>query len=581
MKVTQFLFLFLFAMPMGSLLGQESTVPVPYRGVDQRVKLDRWTQGLINTKPKEDQKTDPSRIRKRIKDIFNNTILNGSKKQGTQVRALFDSLVREFAFVYPGANFEVFSKISNNILLARDELRLELDATRIQNACTKLELDEDGCELHKENVQQVILLLQILAEEALYVGTLTLKDSPAEVRYFNQKYYSPDAPADRTFMFLGGPNDINKIPQSIQLFEGDVILSKGNSGSSSFLSRITKYPGAFSHSTAATIRGSKLRFPEAFIEDGVLLRDPQDGYINQRKKKTFVYRYRGDSAFQQKNTFKDDLGKAITSFLQVMNSRSKTQPEKIASFEYDFEMDADNMDKMFCSEVVYHMYNHNKGITGLQNPYDRAVWSKTEGMTKEFFEKFLGITIDVFPAPSDLESNSQFGLVGYSFALSEDRITKDPTTGFESSTKINLSAEERIDTALIDTLLYLMDENKTLVSDYLDDFENIGNEPISDQQILVVSTQLKLKGVNVPPHVLAALKNRPQNISAKQLLFFSYLNDVMTPSIRASFDPTVAVGPLKLRSDMVPIVEKHLRELRDISLELASSYSVPLGPAGK
>ncbi len=552
------------AQDVKSDIPEVGTVPVPYRGVDRRIKLDDWTSGLL--KPKEGGLAPkPNQVASRVKSTFYDTI-----PYGRSTEKFFNSLVKSFAFSYGSEQFAPYAKVAQQLLTARDDLRVELDETRIEKMCERLEHNPKACEAYRERVLQVIILLQVMAEETLYVGTqLVHKNAPVEVRWASRQWRKVEV--EKKAELFGGKDDPSGIFQPITVFEGDVVLSKGGSGSSSFLARITKYPGAFSHSTLAAFKGDELRFPEAFIEDGVKLRNPQAGYIDHRKKKLFIYRYRSETADGAGSEFRASISKGIQDFIQIMNDRSSGDPETVASFDYDFAMNASESEKLFCSEVVYHIYGNSLGLVELQNPYPSSLWGTIEGMTKEFFDKFLGISVERFPSPSDVENNSQYGLAGYSMMLREKRVVEQ-ADGTKKEVEINLTAEERVDTALIDTILYVMDKNKELVHEYLEAVKDVGNDPITDEQIAFVKFQLKTAhGIEIPENVLKALQNRPKNITTKQLLFFAYLNDVMTPSIRETVDFKAPVPPLKLRSDMVGHVEKHLKDLTKLGMQLAQS----------
>lgn len=103
-------------------------------------------------------------------------------------------------------------------------------------------------------------------------------------------------------------------------------------------------------------------------------------------------------------------------------------PKLVASYDYDFAMDANESKKLFCSEVAYYAYQKDP-LAKEDNPYNKKYWSNVIDPTrKAFLTRFLNTT-SKFPAPSDVEFNPSYDLVAMQFDLSKfsnDRMMGGP-----------------------------------------------------------------------------------------------------------------------------------------------------------
>ncbi len=351
--------------------------------------------------------------------------------------------------------------------------------------------------------RKAMQVLEVLAEEALYAQYLAFPNQSV-VRFD----YAPlnldqckDAKGKRSSL-LG----------DFSLCQGDIILSKGGAGSSNFIARLGDYPGNFSHAVVTSVdpTDKKISLAEAEIEDGVRFRDPTADYVQNKKIKMFIYRAKNPAT----------LKAAIAGVDQFVIEAQKRIPgkdiKKEISFDYDFAMNADDDKKLFCSEVVYYAYNFSAN-SKLDNPYSKKYWSSVQDpLRKNFLESFLSIT-PRFPAPSDLELNPHFDLIAMQFDLSK-------------------FSQDRMRVALIDALYLFMQDHDEIAQGIFKKFAALGNGALKPAEIKAKLAQLQAWGVKLPSGALAKVDSIPQNINFKQLLFFSFLNDHLTPAVIATLE---------------------------------------------
>jgi hypothetical protein len=325
----------------------------------------------------------------------------------------------------------------------------------------------------------------------------------------------------------------------ITLCEGDVLLSKGNAGSSSFLSRISDYPGNFSHTTLAYLgKDNRVLLPEAEIEDGVKLRIPTKDYETNPKTRLYVYRLKT-------NEKTVDLPRtAATSFIAEMSEKLglKDTDEQVliekTSYGYDSYLDALHSAKLFCSELVYRAYILANALArSLLNPYPQQLWSSiTDKSVASFFTNFLGIQNLNFPAPSDIELNPNYHLL--ELQISRPALKND-----------------RIDVALIDVMVAALKSNKDLSDDYLKIFKGKAEIALHAEDL----QKLVAAGILPQEEMDKIIKTVPPEIGVKQIIFFAFLNKVLNKFVRDSVPAdSEKIGPVKLRAMVADLIKDKL-----------------------
>ncbi|MGZ3787868.1 MAG: hypothetical protein ACXVLQ_05060 [Bacteriovorax sp.] len=378
--------------------------------------------------------------------------------------------------------------------------------------------------------KEAMLLVELLAEETLYVDGLRFK--PNNLIRFD---YANDVSVcgNRTSAING-----------TKICQGDIIISKGDAGSSSFIARVSDYPGNFSHSTAPYIDANKRTFlVEAFIEDGLKLRDPAKDYVNDPKAKMMIYRNTNPSVVKEGVNGIDMIVKKIGERL------GGKDPVTNASYEYDFAMDATNFDRLFCSEVSYYAYSLNPAIPAAQNPYAQAYWSNVDDPSRNIvLSRFLDAKTH-FPAPSDVELNPNYEIVSMQF---------NP----------NKLSGDRMRVALIDVLIDVMNENQQQMITSINMLGKLGDQVVDPATIKSKLAVFAALGIKLPPEASTMIDSIPKNINYKQLLFFAFIDKRLAPYVvdQLSKQEQMLLKNGKvldlesMRSSLRPLVEQELKQ---------------------
>ena len=337
------------------------------------------------------------------------------------------------------------------------------------------------------------------------------------------------------------------------IFQGDVILSKGSTGSSSFLARSSDDPGNFSHSAVAyvelgkSVAENKLSTIEAELEDGVKLRDPTGDFSDARKRKLLIYRY---TPSKNRPSQREKMPSIINSVDRLVSEMKTTvqDPWNQSAFPYDFEMNPTDHQAMFSSEVVLDAYSKDQGADSI-NPYPRKSWSSITGATEDFFKKYFNVKHSSYPAPSDIDFDQDYQLVGMTIDVSELQ-------------------EDRIDVAVVDTLIALMQEKQDQFAPILDRLSTIGNSDTSTYTL----DQLVAKGLLSRSKAQEIKSKIPEGANLKQLVFFGFLNSVLFPQIRATMEradntsiygsPKRPMSLHKIRNGVAQTVNQKLDQLQ-------------------
>lgn len=370
-------------------------------------------------------------------------------------------------------------------------------------------------DLPLKSLQDSLYLLQLMAEESLYIGSKKFTNFPAEISFSDKV---------STFTKTGSLRQF-----SVQT--GDVVLSKSTGfGSSSFIALTMDHPHIYSHSTPVYIdaKGEVLS-PEAEIEDGVKLRNMRKDYVEGSKTRMYIYRFQGTEP-----GVPEKVVAGMENLVAEMFQRTGGDPYNKAAFLYDFSMTPGEASTrgLFCSSVAYEAYTR-AGLNNSANPYEKSLWSPIN-KGREVLLRSLNMNTYRVPAPGDMELNKNFRLVGARVDV----------------TKLH---QDRIEMAIIDTFLTELDANKEAMARLSAVLEGVASKSVDKEGLL------KMAHSGLLPKELAdkaaLIQKIPDSINLKQMAFFALLNEVMTPKLRGILLNEVSalekqgrlVGPMELR----------------------------------
>jgi len=382
-----------------------------------------------------------------------------------------------------------------------------------------------------KKTSKLLLLLDFIVDETLFIKKIKFPKS----RQLFSVSFKHNKNLCKKKSFLNG----------VEICQGDIVLSKGGAGSSNFLAKISNFPGNYSHSALSYIHNnSKFYFVESFIEDGVKLRKPNNDYINNPKVKLAVYRHKDRRIVKESS-------KCVLNFIKTM--KRKVHTRKIyklftkAAFPYDFSMDANDSEAMFCSEVIFAAYNKKYCNLNIEdNPYKKEVWSKLDNSETNgrILKDFLNTKLS-FPAPSNLELNSDYEIIANQYNL--DKIEGD-----------------RVRVAMIDIIMEIIKNNKDKLDIIFDKLKLTGNSEVSP---LFLRLMLKKAGIKMTPKIEKSIKNLPKGINYKQFVFFAYLDKKLTPEIEYFYANSKMKGKYipqtNLRNNLYFVIQESLTKFAE------------------
>ena len=195
-------------------------------------------------------------------------------------------------------------------------------------------------------------------------------------------------PEDKVSSLIKGVDEPSGTPSAeilgVNVHSGDILVSRGGAPTSALIARGNDYPGNFSHVALIYIneKTKLISVIESHIERGVTV-STLDEYLNDKKLRIMVLRLRSD-------LIKDN------SMLPHEAAQFSLNEAILKHIPYDFEMNINESEKQFCSEVASSAYKEY-GITlwtGLSTISSRGTRNWLAAFGVKYFET---------QEPSDLE----------------------------------------------------------------------------------------------------------------------------------------------------------------------------------
>jgi hypothetical protein len=177
------------------------------------------------------------------------------------------------------------------------------------------------------------------------------------------------------------------------LRSGDVIITRYHAFSSAVFARIGDIAGQFSHSAIVYVQDDGEIFTiESFVESGVVIRPWKAGHLKDGNIRETVYRFR-DPEMARRAGFQ----------AQRFVREAESQGERIP---YDYEMNLEDIRKMFCAEVIHQAYRFASDDS-IRVPLFETVLPRKNPT----FLDSLNIKVETAFTPSDIEVDPRFELV--------------------------------------------------------------------------------------------------------------------------------------------------------------------------
>ena len=178
----------------------------------------------------------------------------------------------------------------------------------------------------------------------------------------------------------------------VKVHSGDILVSRGGAPTSALIARGNDYPGNFSHIALVHI-DEKTKFIsiiESHIERGVTVSSLEE-YLNDKKLRIMVLRLRSDLV-------------SDNPMLPHFAAEYSLEEAKKKHIPYDFEMDINESEKQFCSEVASSAYKK----------YGVTLWTGLSTISSKGTRNWLaafGVKYFETQEPSDLEYDPQVSVV--------------------------------------------------------------------------------------------------------------------------------------------------------------------------
>ena len=209
---------------------------------------------------------------------------------------------------------------------------------------------------------------------------------------------------------------------------GDIIVSRGGAATSALIARGNDYPGNFSHIALIYIdeKTKRISVIESHIERGVTISSLNE-YLDDKKLRIMVLRLRSDLINE------NPMLPHLAAQFAYSQANSKHIP-------YDFEMNIDDPEKQFCSEVASSAYKK----------FGMTLWTGKSTISSKGTRNWLaafGVKNFETQEPSDLEYDPQLSVVAE---------WRDPETLYQ----------DHLDNAVTDVILEEADSGKVLTYDW-------------------------------------------------------------------------------------------------------------------
>ncbi|MCJ7553974.1 MAG: hypothetical protein MUO34_08830, partial [Ignavibacteriaceae bacterium] len=239
-------------------------------------------------------------------------------------------------------------------------------------------------------------------------------------------------PQDQVAPLIKGVDELSSTPSAkilgVDVHSGDILISRGGAPTSALIARGNDYPGNFSHVALVHIdeKTKLISIIESHIERGVVVSSLTE-YLNDTKLRIMVLRLRSD-------LIKDNP------MLPHKAAEFSLSTAKKKHIPYDFEMNFNEFEKQFCSEVASSAYKEF-GIT---------LWTGLSTISSKGTRNWLaafGVKYFETQEPSDLEYDPQLSVVAE---------WRDPETLYK----------DHMDNAITDIMLEEADSGKVLSYDW-------------------------------------------------------------------------------------------------------------------
>jgi hypothetical protein len=239
-------------------------------------------------------------------------------------------------------------------------------------------------------------------------------------------------PDNQIATLIAGVDEPSPTPSAeilgVKVHSGDILVSRGGAPTSALIARGNDYPGNFSHIALVHIdeKTKLISIIESHIERGVTVSALEE-YLNDKKLRIIVLRLRADLILDNP-------------MLPHMAAEYSLNEDKRKHIPYDFEMDINESEKQFCSEVASSAYK-KFGIT---------LWTGLSTISSKGTRNWLaafGVKYFETQEPSDLEYDPQVSVVAE---------WRDPETLYK----------DHLDNAVTDVMLEEADNGKVLSYDW-------------------------------------------------------------------------------------------------------------------
>jgi len=203
-------------------------------------------------------------------------------------------------------------------------------------------------------------------------------------------------PEDNVSSLIKGVDELSETPSAemlgVKVHSGDILVSRGGAPTSALIARGNDYPGNFSHIALVYIdeKTKVVSIIESHIERGVTI-SSLEKYLNDKKLRIMVLRLRSDLITDNP-------------MLPQLAAEFALNEAKRKHIPYDFEMNINEYEKQFCSEVASSAYK-KFGIT---------LWTGTSTISSTGTRNWLaafGVKYFKTQEPSDLEYDPQISVV--------------------------------------------------------------------------------------------------------------------------------------------------------------------------